>query len=464
MYPASSITMGEIQATLIALVLGCVLVVWKQRRSHAQNPITTASSHGDVSPSSNQVMHDFQKFQTSYLTVYLLCTFSDWLKGPYVYALYEVYGFSQSQIAWLFVGGFLSSLVFGTFVGSLSDKYGRKRLCIVFCFVYGASAFTKLVNSFAVLFFGRVLSGIATSLLFTAFESWMVSEHKARQFPEHLMANTFSKAILGNGAVAVLAGLVAQGAATCCGFVAPFLVAVPCLLAAALLMLSWNENYGNQSIHVRETLLRGWDSILREKKLFYLGACQSLFEGCMYVWVFYWTPALRASDDEPVAFGLVFACYMAALMIGGIMTDLIPMEKLVTPMHCACILATASAALFFHHKLIVFLMFTLFEGLVGVYFGAHGMLRSVHMEESTRASVMNIFRVPLNIFVVTMLQIPMTPRHALLVLTLAHIVSLGSLMAFWKHAPKSRRDGTNTPTLLGTVGSDSFSTAGKSRD
>lgn len=44
-----------------------------------------------------------------YLFVYLLATLSDWLQGPYVYALYDAYGYSQHAIAILFVAGFGSS-------------------------------------------------------------------------------------------------------------------------------------------------------------------------------------------------------------------------------------------------------------------------------------------------------------------------------------------------------------------
>lgn len=46
----------------------------------------------------------------------------DWLQGPYVYALYLYYGFDRGQIGRLFIGGFASSMVFGTIAGSLADK------------------------------------------------------------------------------------------------------------------------------------------------------------------------------------------------------------------------------------------------------------------------------------------------------------------------------------------------------
>jgi len=46
----------------------------------------------------------------------------DWMQGPYVYALYEHYGYAVKDISRLFIAGFGSSMVFGTLVGSLADK------------------------------------------------------------------------------------------------------------------------------------------------------------------------------------------------------------------------------------------------------------------------------------------------------------------------------------------------------
>jgi MFS transporter, MFS domain-containing protein family, molybdate-anion transporter len=49
-------------------------------------------------------------------------TAGDWLQGPYVYALYQHYGFDRGDIGRLFIAGFASSMVFGTIVGSLADR------------------------------------------------------------------------------------------------------------------------------------------------------------------------------------------------------------------------------------------------------------------------------------------------------------------------------------------------------
>lgn len=46
----------------------------------------------------------------------------DWLQGPYIYALYEHYGYGVGDIGRFFIMGFGSSLLLGTAVGALADK------------------------------------------------------------------------------------------------------------------------------------------------------------------------------------------------------------------------------------------------------------------------------------------------------------------------------------------------------
>jgi len=53
----------------------------------------------------------------NYLIVYLLATFSDWLQGAYVYALYDAYDYPQHLIAVLCVAGFGSSEYMHRFKG-----------------------------------------------------------------------------------------------------------------------------------------------------------------------------------------------------------------------------------------------------------------------------------------------------------------------------------------------------------
>ena len=240
----------------------------------------------------------FEAFQKNYLIIFLLAMFSDWLQGPYVYELYVSYGFDQQAIAELFVCGFGSSMVVGTMVGGLADKLGRKNMCILYCLCYIAACTTKLFPTYWILMIGRFLSGIATSLLFSVFESWMVCEHQKQGFDSSLLGDTFAYATFGNGLVAVVAGLVANYFAASYGFVAPFVVAMmPLSLVALLVYFTWSENYGNADSDFTSSLSKGFSLVVSDSRIAALGMGQSLFEGAMYTFVFMWTPALK-SDEE----------------------------------------------------------------------------------------------------------------------------------------------------------------------
>eukprot|EP00967_Tisochrysis_lutea_P031942 scaffold37714_cov24-Tisochrysis_lutea.AAC.2 len=52
---------------------------------------------------------------------------------------------------------------------------GRRGAAVLYMVTYSLSCLTKHSPDYWVLMLGRLLGGIATSLLFTAFESWLVS-------------------------------------------------------------------------------------------------------------------------------------------------------------------------------------------------------------------------------------------------------------------------------------------------
>eukprot|EP00392_Amoebophrya_sp_AT5.2_P000281 g281.t1 len=183
----------------------------------------------------------FKTFQAQYLVVYLTIMLADWLQGTNMYTLYEdTYGVDTGT---LFLTGFLSSAILGTYLGLYVDLYGRKQACVFFCVIEVVINLIEHVNNFPLLIFGRILSGISSSLLFSAFESWMVSEHRRRNYPEKLLSSTFAVASAGNGVVAILGGLMAQVAADARGDLGPFQLAIALtVLVLALIMAFWADD------------------------------------------------------------------------------------------------------------------------------------------------------------------------------------------------------------------------------
>ncbi|KAH1245599.1 Molybdate-anion transporter [Glycine soja] len=402
----------------------------------------------------------FNSFKNNYLIVYSLMMAGDWLQGPYVYYLYSTYGYGKGDIGQLFIAGFGSSMLFGTIVGSLADKQGRKRACVTYCITYILSCITKHSPHYKVLMLGRILGGIATSLLFSAFESWLVAEHFKRGFDQQWLSLTFSKAIfLGNGLVAILSGLFGNVLVDtlALGPVAPF-DAASCFLAIgmAIILSSWSENFGDPSENKDLlTQFRGAAvAIASDEKIALLGAIQSLFEGSMYTFVFLWTPALSPNDEE-IPHGFIFATFMLASMLGSSLASrLMARSSLRVESYMQIVFAVSSAALMLpilttvcyssiilfsflpsilikSHTILLYLVLVLeqflvapsgvkggsisfsgciqllgfcaFESCVGIFWPSIMKMRSQYIPEEARSTIMNFFRIPLNIFVCVVL-------------------------------------------------------------
>ncbi|XP_025106196.1 molybdate-anion transporter-like isoform X2 [Pomacea canaliculata] len=367
---------------------------------------------------------NFAFFQRSYLTVYLLAMAGDWLQGPHVYVLYDSYGMTPHQIEILFVAGFGSSMMIGTIVGSFADRYGRRANCILYGILYSLACVTKHFANFWVLMLGRVLGGMATSILYSAFESWLIYEHHKRGFESDLLGNIFSHAVLGNSLVAIVAGLLAQKVADVFGFVAPFDVSILLLcIMVVMIIFTWTENYGDKSSSFRHSFSSAFQAIRNDHKILCLGIIQSLFEGSMYVFVLEWTPALTPSMPEEeqankdgisqeghrgtIPHGHIFAAFMVAIMIGSSLFKLLSkytsVESFMRTVLFVSSIALATPIFFAGNQLIVFAGFLVFETCVGIFWPSLSTMRGKYVPEETRATTMNLFRIPLNLIVIFIL-------------------------------------------------------------
>lgn len=351
----------------------------------------------------------YKKFQLEYFIVYFLMTLSDWLQGPYVYAIYSSYGFTIGEIGFLFMAGFGSSMLMGTFVGGLADTLGRKRICLAFVVLYIISCLTKHINSFYILLIGRITGGTATSILFSAFDSWLIYEHQARGFHPEWLSNTFSIASIGNSASAIAAGIIATSLTMITGsLTAPFDCAIVFLLIGGVIILTrWTENYGDKSGPALGSFSKGWELIRSNPTVLSLGISQSLFESAMYIFVFMWTPTLSASWENDLN-GLIFSCFMVSVMLGSnifsIYSQKLDIEKIL---FFQFILSTLSLSLpvFSGNPYICLISFLLFECCVGLFWPSIGTLKGKYISEEVRSTVLNYFRIPTNFFVLTTLSL-----------------------------------------------------------
>jgi len=422
---------------------------------------------------SDEIPRGFRKFQYTYIVVWALCVAADWLQGPYVYALYAAYGFKSHEIAELFVAGFGSSLVFGCFVGTFTDKFGRKKCCILYCILYIISCMTKHFKVYSILMIGRVTGGIATSMLFSCFECWMVSEHLQRHsFSGGLLGYMFGMMFQVMYLVAIASGLAGQAVADAFtfgpisenstfytgGFCCPFDLAIVCLVVGIILItMLWEENYGNQGSSqaatsgLVENIKSGVHLLMMDRRALLLGVVVSAFEGSMFAFVFNWTPALASETTKP-PYGVIFAQFMMACMCGAsasTLTDSIakPTLRLLSTFGAgflAFTVASHAASRTYGENLGLSLSaFLTFEFCCGVYFPTVGVLKSEIVPEHVRGTVYNLYRVPLNAIVVSLLlsSISMTTCFRLNAMLL--LLALGC-MAFIAFGPGSSPDIAST--------------------
>eukprot|EP00442_Polarella_glacialis_P019646 CAMPEP_0115137042 /NCGR_PEP_ID=MMETSP0227-20121206/56754_1 /TAXON_ID=89957 /ORGANISM="Polarella glacialis, Strain CCMP 1383" /LENGTH=474 /DNA_ID=CAMNT_0002544233 /DNA_START=79 /DNA_END=1503 /DNA_ORIENTATION=- len=433
-----------IQLSFIACAAITGIVMWAGREVRKQG--------GTEAPAASK---EFKSFQRLYLTVYLVAMFADWLQGPYVYALYASYGFTAGDNATLFVAGFGSSMIFGTFIGSMADRIGRKKSASLYCVLYIVSCMTKHVSSYPMLMIGRVTGGIATSLLFSVFDSWLVCEHNARGFPSELLSGTFGLAIFGNSIVAITAGFVSQFAADMMplspppgespqihvgGYCGPFDVSICCLIACGLLISStWTENYGEQQSAVKttqiEAIKEAGQIVLDSPDILCCGIVCSLFEASMFIFVFQWTPLVTDPVGPKPPYGTIFAVFMVACMLGSrlfsLATQFMKVERVGQGLLAIALFAHAIPVLSTDNTT-CFLAFLLFELSVGIYFPMMGTLKSTIVPEGARSTIYNLYRVPLNFIVVGALCVKIEARTAFMftsVLLTAALVAQTSLVA-----------------------------------
>lgn len=239
-----------------------------------------------------------------------------------------------------------------------------------------------------------------------------------------------------------------------------------------VIFTTWPENYGDQKSNgtIGQQFSHALASIQNDPKIALLGAMQSLFEASMYTFVFLWTPAL-APHGESIPHGMIFSCFMVACMAGAAISARLAARRRPED-YMASVFLCAAAALavpilvsdaadttvpsggsITRAGKIQMLAFLGFEVTVGVFWPSMMKMRSQYVPEEVRATVMNLFRVPLNLFVCVVLynvdKFPMTYMFALCAAFLAASAYLQTRLTRLANAMPRKDEGKQLPVTGG---------------
>ncbi|KAI8628435.1 DUF791-domain-containing protein [Xylariaceae sp. FL1651] len=376
---------------------------------------------------------------------YGLATAADWLQGPYLFSLYrDEYGLAPGLVSSLFMTDFISTAISAYFIGALSDKHGRKSLCMVYCLSYAVSCFLTIVPVTPLLFLGRILGGISTTILFTVFDSWMVTNFRERKLADDgcNLTRTYATTGVVNSLAAIMSGLAGEVLVRATGTKkSPFLLSVVLLWAALQVIWSrWTENYGvNVSPKpVRTPAHQSLRSVFRRPTILALVFVSTMFEGSMYLFVFYWVPTLssvqKSSGELP--YGVIFSSFMASSMAAALAYNIIMHKQIIK--HTRLLVGILLISDFCFIKLTgpktedtAFWLFCLFEACVGMYGACIGYLKGRLIEDEGRTKIYGVMRIPLNIFVVVALWMARDSDNFGKVFSTCSIMLTASFATMW---------------------------------
>jgi hypothetical protein len=228
-----------------------------------------------------------------------------------------------------------------------------------------------------------------------------------KQLPAEWMSKTFATSTFANGLLAIMAGILANFLAETMAFgpTAPFGLAIPCFaLCFVVVALTWEENYGNPDTKLWQSYKEGFNLIVSNRPVLWIGIVQSIIESCMYIFVFLWTPVMLVPDSD-VPLGMIFSCFMVCIMIGSsffsklLAKDWTPGQTLQTSATifaaCTAICAVTAGPLASPIlRISSFGAFLVLETAIGLYFPSIGVLRSqvyLHIAEPFPMSHHKVF-------------------------------------------------------------------------
>ena len=354
--------------------------------------------------------------KTKYLLAYLLARAAMWSKAPYIYTLFmAVHEFSFVEIGRLYLVDAISSFIFVPITGQLADKYGRKRFCRYYNYSVIINLLLRMEGSRLCAYLAQIVTGFGGSLITTTFEAWVVSESERefmgyRKEADRFRKKLFIKANYYDEIISILTLIICAIFYTYLGIYAPFWISIFFSISSLIAMwMYWDEN--DLLLTKRYSIYNQIKETMREfKKVEVL--CIGLIEGitlaCLNIFLFSWTPILKQSTERKMNPGLIFTCMTLTMLVGTkcckLLIAYLECDNYISIVVCLFLQGIFLLLTYYKDSFLARLIFLcIFDGLIGFYSPLNSIIKSNILIEKYRALLMNLFRVPLNIYVIIVL-------------------------------------------------------------
>ena len=136
-----------------------------------------------------------------------------------------------------------------------------------------------------------------------------------------------------------------------------------------------------------------------------IGLIESIYQGVLSIFIFAWQPVLESSINKPINPGFIFTCFVISLILGAGLFEIFTIYiksnyyKLIVNLLLIVLVIFLNIYLI-NNFLIRLILCAFFNGSTSFFNSLLSIIKSQLLVEKHRALLMNIFRIPLNIYVI----------------------------------------------------------------
>ena len=351
-----------------------------------------------------------------YLIAFVVTRSAMWAKAPYLYTLFmTVHKFSFAEIGILYLVDAVAALIFGPITGQLADLYGRK----FFCHCYNVSIIINLLlrmqGSKFMAYLAQVVTGFGAGLICTTFEAWVVSESN-KEFggftkeAERFRKRLFKNSNIYDAVTSIVTSIICAFIYSYFGIYAPFWISIfLSFLALVIIAKLWDENTpaipkGTSTMdQIKEAMKE-----FRKVDVLCIGLIEGIAMACLNIYLFSWTPILKQSTPGGMNVGFIFTAMVLTMIVGTksyeVLIVYLQLDYYISIAGCLFLQGLLLFLTYYFESFLARLIFlALFNGMTGFYCPLNSIIKSNILIEKYRALLMNLFRVPLNIYVIIVL-------------------------------------------------------------
>jgi MFS family permease len=436
-------------ATILLIIQLLIMLLKELRRESGQDTNVSMDMTLQANMSySNDLVQNKNSLKARYLVAFVLTRSAMWAKAPYLYTLFmTVHKFTMAEIGILYLVDAVAALIFGPITGQLADIYGRRLFCHCYNFSIILNLLLRMQGNRTLAYLAQVVTGFGAGLICTTFEAWVVCESDKvfKGFPreaERFRKRLFKNSNILDAAVSIITSGICAIVYSFMGIYAPFWISIGLsLLASIVIAVLWDENRPlENSTQSTGAQLKEALKELKKVNVLCIGLIEGIALGILNIYLFSWTPILKQSTPGGMNVGFIYTCMVLTMIVGTKSYEVLivycNLDYYLSITGCLFIQGLLLFIVYFDNRFLARLLYlSLFNGLTGFYNPLNSIVKSNILVEKYRALLMNLFRIPLNTYVIIVLLTLryMNPFHvALIAGSLAFVASaIGVFLCFY---------------------------------